>query len=354
MLYKRLAWILPAVLLFTAQFGSAQEDGNTMRDLAERNNIFIGAAVYTYHLDNPQHAEILSREFNMLTPEHEAKACMVEWGPGQYDFRNFDRLMAFAEERDMVVRGHALLWDECMPEWITSGQFTREEAIGHLRDYIMTVVGRYKGRIQYWDVVNEGVADPGVELRDTAWRRLIGDDYIELAFQFAHEADPDARLFYNDYSIEPMNAKSNAVYSLLRDLLERDVPIHGIGFQAHFVMFGIDTPSMAQNMRRFGELGLEVHITELDIRFDGAPNESILQRQAAEYRDVLETCLDSEYCTAFVTWGVSDRYTWLRGSNLGFYNNPEVAPLLWDDDYEPKPAYFALLDVLRSRAEADS
>jgi endo-1,4-beta-xylanase len=352
--FKRIIWILTAFVIFGLRLTTAQDAEYTLRDLAALNRLYIGAAVYTRHLDDPIHAETLSREFNMLTPENEAKACEVQRQLGAFDFRRFDRLMAFAEENDMVVRGHTLVWHTCAPGWLVPGLYTREEAINLLRDHIMTVVGRYQGRIAMWDVVNEGIAESGGGLRDTPWRQLIGDDYIELAFRFAHEADPDALLFYNDYGAEGMNAKADAVYELVRDFVERGVPIDGVGLQAHFTLNSIDNDAIAENIQRIGELGLQVQITEMDVRFMGESTETILQQQAADYYAVMDVCLSSPYCTAFVTWGVSDRFTWLRDDNLGFFENQAVAPLLFDDDYQPKPAYFALVDLLAERAGLSS
>jgi len=331
---------------------SNQETTNSLRELADRNDIYIGAAVYSDHLDDPIHAETLSREFNMLTPENEAKACVIQPELGQFDFRKFDKLVAFAEQNNMIIHGHNLVWHQCVPNWLANGNYSRDEAIQLLRDHIMTVVGRYKGRIAIWDVVNEAIADDGSGLRDTPWRRLIGDDYIELAFQFAHEADPDALLFYNDYGAEGMNAKSDAIYKVVKDFVERDIPLHGVGLQSHFTLGTIPAEAMSRNMERLGELGLQVQITELDVRYEGETNEKILQQQADDYRQVMETCLSSPYCTAFITWGVSDKFTWLRDGNLGFFNNPTVEPLLFDEDYQPKPAYYAVLDTLARHTRA--
>jgi endo-1,4-beta-xylanase len=230
----RRQFLLVVLLLLPGLGAVSQEAPYTLRELAERRGFFIGAAAWTDHLDVPEHAAILAREFNMLTPEHEAKHCMVEWQRGQYDFRAADRLVAFAEEHDMAIHGHTLVWHSCMPSWIQPRAYTRDEAIGLMRDFIKTMVGRYAGRIEIWDVVNEAIADGGGGLRETPWMSLIGEDYIELAFQFAHEADPDAKLFYNDYGIEFMNGKSDATYELVSDLLERGIPIHGVGLQAHF------------------------------------------------------------------------------------------------------------------------
>lgn len=340
-------------LLFAALPGLAQDDMPTLRALADELGIYIGAAVYTSHLRNDAHVETLAREFNMLTPENEAKACEVQPSLGRFNFVPLDELMAFAEAHEMAVHGHTLLWHQCVPDWLANGTYTREEAIGLLRDHIYTVVGRYKGRIAIWDVVNEAVNDDGQGLRDTPWHRLIGDDYVELAFQFAHEADPDALLFYNDYGGEGINNKSNAIYEMVADFVERGIPIHGVGLQGHFTLGGFSVGGIAENIRRLGELGLQVQFTEIDVRFNGSPTEQIAQQQAGDYHKLMNLCLDSEYCTAFITWGVSDRFTWLRGRNLGFYDNPEVTPLLFDDNYQPKLAYRAVLDALARRAGRD-
>lgn len=352
MLFKQLICGLILGLCSGILVISALESDFTLRELAERNNLYVGAAVYTTHLDNETHAELLGREFNMLTPENEAKACELQAVQGEFNFTRFDRLMDYAEEHDMAVHGHTLVWHQCAPAWL-EGDFTREEGIEILRDHIMTVVGHYKGRIPIWDVVNEGIRDNGSGLRESAWRTLVGDDYIALAFQFAHEADPDALLFYNDYGIEGMGAKSDGVYEMISELLEQGVPIHGIGLQAHITLDAtapgrqLSSESLAENMRRFGELGLQVQITEMDVRYNGNASQAILEHQAGDYRRMMEACLDSGYCTAFIVWGVSDNLSWLR-----YWNNetPTVEPLLFNEDYEPKLAYYALLDLLARRA----
>ncbi len=356
MVLKRWSWFSIGILLLMVSVTAAQDStAPSMRDYADKSGFHIGAAVYTTHLANPVHVQTLSREYNMLTPENEAKLCEVQPSLGQFKFDNFDRLVDFAEENNMMVRGHTLVWHQCVPNWLANGTFTRDEAIEILRNSIYTEVGRYKGRIAIWDVVNEALGDGG-GLRDTPWRRLIGDDYIELAFRFAHEADPDALLFYNDYGTEGMNAKSDAVYAMVKDFIARGVPINGVGLQSHLTVGdtrpsgGLPADALAQNIQRLGELGVQVQITELDVRHAGKPTDAILQRQAADYRRVFDTCLASEYCTAIVTWGVSDRYTWLRGANLGFFNNPDTTALLFDDDYKPKPAYTAVLDALARHA----
>ena len=322
----------------------------SLRDLAAQNGIYVGAAAWTTHLRDPLHREIMAREFSMFTPEHEAKFCMISRARGEYDFRKVDELVAFAEENDMVIHGHTLIWHSCSPDWVENGDFSRDEAIEILREHITTVVGRYKGRIQYWDVVNE--AFDGSDLRDTAWLRFIGPDYIEMAFQFAHEADPDALLFYNDYGAEDMGGKSDAVYAMAQDFLARGIPLHGIGMQNHFDLGRINFGAIAENMQRLGDLGLEVQFTEVDIKYLGETDDEILRQEAADYYHLMETCLDAENCTAFIVWGVTDKFTWLR--EWSGLDNPTVEPLLFSEDYEPKPAYFALMDLLARRVGVPS
>ncbi len=329
---------------------AAQTEKPTLRELANKNHFSFGAAAGTYHFGDPKYVETLKTQFNMLTPENEAKFCSVQPQQGKFDFSGFDKLVDFAEQNKMTVRGHTLVWHQCLPAWLSNGKFSRDEAIKLLHDHIATVMGRYKGRIAIWDVVNEAINDSGSGLRDTPWKRLIGDDYIEMAFRFAHEADPDALLFYNDFNAEDMNAKSNRVYAMVKDLVDHGVPINGVGFQSHFTVGKMNTDAIAQNMKRLGELGLQVQITEMDDRYPVNSTDAILQPQAGDYRRLLETCLANKNCTAFVTWGISDLYSWLRDSGLGFYENPNVKPLLFDDDYQPKPAYYAVLDILARHA----
>ncbi len=350
MLLKILILVVLSLSLFAASVSAAQDATPSLRQLADANHIHIGAAAAPGHFNDSGYTETLSREFNMLTPENEAKFCSVQPQRGQFDFRKLDQLVAFAEQNNMVVRGHTLVWHQCLPSWVADGHFSRDEAIQILHDHIFTVLGRYRGRIPIWDVVNEAVADSGSGLRATPWREMIGDDYVELAFRFAHEADPDALLFYNDYSGEGMTGKANAIYDMVKDFVARGVPINGVGLQAHFTVGSINAASIARNIQRLGELGLQVQITEMDDRYDGATTDSILQRQASDYHSLMDVCLDSEYCTAFITWGVNDKYSWLRSPSLGFFNNTTVDPLLFDDNYQPKPAYDALIDSLTTHA----
>ncbi len=218
-----------------------------------------------------------------------------------------------------------------------------------MRTHIYTEVGRYRGRIAMWDVVNEAI--DGGRHRNTIWQQWIGDDWIDLAFQFAHEADPEALLFYNDYGAEGKNLKSNTIYDMVSSMVERGVPINGVGLQMHLNV-GATAPGgslqpvdLAANIQRLGELGLEVHITEMDVGYQGETTDAILQQQAADYRRVMSVCLEEKACKAFVVWGVSGRYSWKRNDNT-----PNVEPLLFNQDFEPQPAYDALRDLLARQA----
>jgi len=313
-----------------------------LRVLAERHNLYIGAAVEPgYIKSEPAYAEVLGREFNILTPENVMKFELIHPMPDTYRFNAGDSLVAFAEEHGMQVRGHTLVWHQQLPGWVKTKEWTRDELVEVLRDHITTVVGHYRGKIIAWDVVNEAIDDNG-KMRDSIWMQVIGPDYIEMAFRWAREADPDALLFYNDYNGEGLGHKSDAIYDLVKGLVERGVPIDGVGLQMHFPLTGYPPPqSIAANMERLAELGLKVHITELDVRIKSPVTPEELEMQATVYADLLNVCLQAPNCQAFVLWGFTDAHSWVPHFFAGW-----EAPLIFDAKYAPKPAYYALQNVL--------
>ncbi len=312
-----------------------------LRELAAARGIDIGAAVAVSPLfGEPQYSETLAREFGMLTGENAFKWESIHLTPKLYYFDDTDRIVDFAEEHGMKVRGHTLVWHNQNPSWLPRALKSREEAIAILKDHIQTVVGRYKGRIAVWDVVNEAVDDSTGELRESPWLTAIGPDYIALAFQFAHEADPDARLYYNDYGAEGVGGKGDAVYELVKGLKEQGVPIHGVGWQGHFQSSSF-IMDMKDNGRRLADLGLEVSITELDVRIPIPAKELMLEKQATMYKKVTETCLALPNCKAIVTWGFTDKHSWVPGFFSG-----EGAALPFDEEYKPKLAYDAIRAAL--------
>lgn len=320
---------------------SALAGNPTLRDLAKGAGVFIGPAVgYNQLLQDPMYGPVLAREFNILTPENDMK-----WGPihparNQYQFTRADALVSFAAQNGMLVHGHTLTWHSSNPGWLVNGTFNQVEMIEILADHIYTVAGRYRGYVLVWDVINEGINGDG-SIRSTLWTERIGPEYMDLAFYFAADADPGAILIYNDHTNEHVNAKSTGIYNLVRGMLKRGVPIHGVGFQVHIPTGGLNYQSFAQNLRRFTDLGLAIFITEMEVRIQLPVTPDKLAAQAAVYRNVLDTFLDQQGRVAFQTWGFTDRYSWIPGFFPGF-----GAALPLDEDYVPKPAYDALAEVL--------
>lgn len=313
----------------------------SLRELAQARGVSIGTAVSATPLRcDPTYAEALRYEFNLVTTENALKFGPVHPEPDRYDWRDADDIIDLAEAQGMRVRGHTLVWHHQLPRWIEEGEWTRQELIDVLHEHIVTVVGRYKGRIYAWDVVNEAI--DGGDLRDTIWLRTIGPEYIDMAFRWAREADPGALLFYNDYGGEGINAKSSTIYDLVAGMRERGVPIDGVGLQMHVPSGQAPSPrEVTENMDRLAELGLQVHVTELDVRIEGEPSDEELGTQARTYQQIAESCLAARGCTALVTWGLSDRYSWIPSQFPGW-----GSALLLDETYQPKPAYDALADAL--------
>ena len=281
----RINWL---ALLFSVLAFSIVVEAQPLRDSADNRGLHIGAAVDMSPFRNePIYAQTLGREFNMLVAENAFKFDALHTARNTYNFTNADALIAFAEANNMAVRGHALVWHSQIPGWLTSGNFTRDDVIAIMRDHILTVVGRYRGRILAWDVVNEAVSDNNGQLRtDSFWYQRIGPEYIAMAFQFAREADPNAILYYNDYSAEGAGAKSDAVYNLVSGLVNQGVPINGVGWQMHQINPFRIQQAHRNNAARIAALGLEISITEMDVRISLPTTTQELNEQALAYRDV--------------------------------------------------------------------
>lgn len=316
----------------------------TLRQLADRRGWLVGVAVDPSYLTNPQYTRLLEAEFNGLVAENAMKWRYLSAEQGQYDFSGADALMEYAVQHQMTVRGHTLVWDLGLPEWLTQSNLSRDEYKALLEAHITNLVGRYAGRILAWDVVNEPLDDQG-QLRQNFWFQAIGPEYILLAFQWAHAADPDAQLFLNESYAEGMNEKSQGVYTLVKGLLEKGAPVHGVGMQMHLRLENPpSSEDVAQNMQRLAELGLRVHITELDVRLQDAPGslDEKLAGQARVVGDMARVCLAAPNCDAFFTWGLTDRYSWIPG-----ITGKEDEPLLFAENWQPKPAYWELYAALR-------
>lgn len=358
--HRRCLWqwaiIFPLVVVITASCASSSTPtpaahptpiiaAPTLRSLANARHFYIGTAVDADALQNePRYSETLAREFNMVTPEVSMKFDATEPQRGVYSFSEADSIVTFARAHDMQVRGHNLVWYRALPAWLTTGKFTRNELLTILHDHIFAEVSHYRDQVNIWDVVNEAVNDDG-RLRNSIWLRGIGPDYLDLAFRWAHEANPQARLFYNDYGGEGLGRKSDAIYALVKGLLQRGAPINGVGLQMHVNIEKYPKPQdVLANMQRLAALGLEVQITEMDVRIQGdaRPMQAKLDTQSIIYRDMLSTCLSVIQCTAFVMWGFTDAHSWIPAAT----GHPD-APLIFNEQYRSKPAYFALESVLR-------
>ncbi len=330
-------WALVFYLLVFNGIVFSQEG---LRELAEKKGMFIGAAVSESQLDDADLVKHIKNNFNYLTPGNELKWENVHPTRKHYAFGKTDKIVEFALKNNIRVRGHTLIWHLQNPYWIAKPGTTPEELKEVIRSHISNVVGHYKGKIKDWDVVNEAMDENGF-LRENIWQLIIGEEYIEFAFKCANEADPDAKLFINDYSIEEINPKSDGLYNLVKKLKEKKVPIHGVGFQFHLDgRWEPDYESIRANFKRFKDLGLEVQVTEMDVRIPKNYTHSDLERQAKIYGEILKILLSVNGNT-FVMWGIGDRFSWIPSFFPGF-----EAALIFDENLKPKPAYFKLKEVL--------
>lgn len=308
-----------------------------LRQLAREAGIRIGTAVDMAAFASDQvYRQTIEREFSSVTAENVMKWETLEPQPGVFNYAPADELVAFAEANNMVVRGHVLVWHNQNPSWVNEQDFTPEELRDILRDHVIETARHFRGRVYQWDVINEAFNEDGT-LRDTIWLRALGPDYIADLFRWARIGDPRARLFYNDFNLEFFSPKSDAAFALVRDLLRRRIPIHGIGFQGHLgAQFGFDT-RVQENMQRFADLGVEIAVTEADVRMPLPTDVFKLQSQAQGYHSLLQPCLLTRGCNSFTVWGYTDKYSWVPG----FFDGEGAACLL-DENFRPKPAYAAV------------
>jgi endo-1,4-beta-xylanase len=328
----------------------------SLRQAADQAHLLLGTAVRPSLFSEAAYSETLSREFNMIEPEDAMKWWTVRRNADTFDFREGDEVVRFAQAHDMKVRGHCLVWDHDNPQWLVQAHFTPAQLSQLLQNHITRIMKHYEGQVFAWDVVNEALNEKG-EAKDSLWYNQPGIGfagkgaaYIEQAFRWAHEADPHALLFYNEAEGEGMNRKSDAIYAMAKDFRERGVPIDGVGLQMHISRPDFDSNALADNIERLTKLGLQVHITELDVSLpidhDGHAQENDLRRQAEVYRGVVHACLQSPGCTAIQTWGFTDKYSWIGSHSHG----SRGAALPFDRAYQPKQAYLAILDELNSAA----
>ncbi len=373
---KILSLIISLVFL-TTHFSLEIQAQTTLKD-TYKDYFLIGAALNRAQIyeEDKRAVNIVKAQFNTISPENALKWETVNPQPDKYTFETADRYVAFGEENKMFIVGHTLLWHQQTPDWVfkdAKGNFlNRDGLLKRLREHIFTVVGRYKGKVKGWDVVNEALNDDG-SLRQTNWLKIIGEDYIAKAFQFAHEADPNAELYYNDYSLE-REPKLKGAIALIKKLKTDKIPITAVGLQGHN---SLTFPTRAQQekaIREFVKLGVKICITELDISvlpfpdgFTGAeismtfameekldmyrkglPDE-IQQKLAARYAELFGVFIKHRKHISRITfWNVTDADSWLN--NFPIKGRTDY-PLLFDRKGKTKPAFDA---VIKSGSEVSN
>jgi endo-1,4-beta-xylanase len=345
---------------------SAEADlrAEPLRRIAASRGLLFGAAAVWWHClaEDKAMAAIYAREAGVIVPDYEMKWASVRPSPGTYVYDAPDRIAEFCAAHDIRLRGHNLAWEESNPAWMNS-VITKANAESYLIDHIRRLVGRYAGKVQSWDVVNEPIwpdhGKPG-GLRDGIWLKTLGERYIDIAFHAAHAADPKALLVVNEAGTEgntPLSHKRRECLLALIDRLKRDgVPVQAVGLECHFsTRPRWDPADFAQYLGELSRRGLKILISELDVNDAAEPSE-IAARDAAVasvYHELLSTALRNPSVIAVLTWELSDKYSWLRDPHLGKSyrraDNALLRPLPFDDAMHKKPCYDA---VARALAEA--
>ncbi|GIN56065.1 endo-1,4-beta-xylanase [Lederbergia ruris] len=333
----------------------SEENYNEVLSLCERyrEQFFIGAAVNQYTIDTQQ--ELLKKHFNSITAENEMKFENLQPEEGKFTFAVADKLVSFAKENHKQVRGHTLVWHNQTPDWVftnKNGSFAdRKTVLERMNTHISEVVKRYKDDLYCWDVVNEVVTDEGPKLlRESKWLETIGEDFIDKAFEFAHQVDPDALLFYNDYN-ESDPTKRDKIYTLVKGLKERGVPIHGVGLQAHWNVSSPSYDDIRRAIEKYATLELQIQLTEMDVsvfefgdkRKDlKKPTEEMLGAQAERYEEFFNIFREySDVITGVTFWGAADDYTWLSDFPVKGRKN---WPLLFDEQHQPKQSFWRIME----------
>ncbi|MDQ8187966.1 endo-1,4-beta-xylanase [Pelagicoccus sp. SDUM812002] len=338
-----------------AQSGS-EEATTKLKDVS---SFPIGSSMSTRHyLWRPDLAALHVEQFNSVTAGNAMKMHFVAREPGGYDFGPADQMLAFAEENDQRLFGHTLIWHSATPDWVEDLSEDPEALDAFMKDYIHTYVGRYKGKVAGWDVVNEAMNTSGPGYRQSVWYRALGKDYIAKAFTYAHEADPEAVLFYNDFNIERDMEKLDTALEMISDLTNQGVPISGLGFQMHLRM-DIPDETIAEALRKGAATGLQIHLSEVDIIFNRHDDtrgggeqiyseltDEMREQQAEKYRNLVlmyRRIIPEEQQFGITFWGFSDGSTWIPG----FFGMKDW-PCIFDEELNPKPAFYGFKEGLEA------
>jgi endo-1,4-beta-xylanase len=316
---------------------SADAAAGTLGAAAASSGRYFGAAVSPGYFGETNYANLAGTQFTSVTPENQMKWDTVEASQGSFNYGPGDQVVTFAQSHNQKIRGHNLVWHSQLPGWVSGTPTAQVRAV--MDNHIANEVTHYKGKIYAWDVVNEPFDDSG-NYRTDVFYQAMGTGYIAEALRTARAADPAAKLYLNDYNIEGSGAKSNAMYNLVSSLKQQGVPIDGVGFESHFILGQVPS-SFQATMERFAALGVDVAVTELDIRMQTPSDSTKVAQQATDYRTVVNACLAVSRCVGITTWGVTDRYSWIPGTFSG-----QGAALLYDENYQARPAYTSTLTAL--------
>ncbi|CAE6521248.1 unnamed protein product [Rhizoctonia solani] len=339
----------PALLLATlvSSVAAAPSQAKGLDVLAQslKPSRYLGVATESYNILNAtqfgrEYGKIAtSNEFGRTTDTYSHNRETIEPQPGVFNFTLGDRLFSIAKQNGKKMRGHTLVWHSQLAPWVSANNYTAPELKKIMKRHVQTVAGHYRGQIYAWDVVNEAFNEDGT-FRESIWYNTFGEDYIEWAFRWAHEADPYSIKYYNDYNFESITPKTDAAVNLVKKLKAKGVPIHGIGVQSHLVVGQVPT-DFKQALQRFAGLGVDVALTELDIRMELPVTAEKLAQQATDYTSSVNACLEVKRCVGITVWQFTDAKSWVPGSFPG-----EGATLPWDENLKTKPAYDAMRKAL--------
>lgn len=345
-----IAMILLSLFTFPVSFAQdvTKDDPKGLKDYYG-SYFTMGVAVSPMSLQGAQE-QLIKKHFASITAENVMKPAPIHPAENKYSFESADRIAEFAKANGMKLRGHTLLWHQQSPAWFfrdeNGNPASKELALARLKEHITTVVGRYKGVVYAWDVVNEAISDDKDEFfRETDWYKTCGSEYIAKAFQWAHEADPDAELYYNDYNTENP-VKREKIIKLLTGLKEVGVPVHGVGLQGHWSIYHPSEQELRESIESYAKLGLKIQVTELDVSVYPSshknPDDDVFtpemeQKQIEQYKMIFRVLRDyKDIITAVTFWNVSDQRSWLDNFPVRGRKN---YPLLFDQNNQPKKAY---------------
>lgn len=329
------------LLLLTVMSAAACKKDRTMKGLADKRKLVFGVSVKAGDVLNPEVVKLIDENFNLIVPEDTMKWMNIRPKKTFWNWGDMDNMVKFAEEHKIRMKGHTFLWHQQNPPYVSSLK-TKEEAVTLMTEQISTIMDRYRGRIQEYDVCNEPMNEDGT-MRDTVWYRTIGPDYLDLAFRTARDADPKAVLVLNDFNNETKgNPKADGFYNLVKGMVDRGVPIDGVGFQMHLAAdLPFNEKAIRENIKRFNDLGLSVSFTEIDVRVPVPADAKTEAEQTRIYKALMDMALTEKKAGSFVMWGYTDKLSWIPRNFPGY-----GAAHLFDDQVRPKAVYYELKDML--------